>query len=205
MIKLFLAGEDASSAGTTDANMLALSGTANNSLNLASLDGVPGFFAGAAIHMMTPTTTPIVEIQETLPIQQTQPITQKTQPITQILQTAPITIDNGASGEINRASAQAVIFEGTNGTLRLDDASAFAGQVSGLTGADAIDLADISDGANTKATFSGNADGGTLTVTNGSQTANITLLGDYLTSGWTLSSDGHGGTLVVDPLPSRLS
>ena len=25
------------------------------------------------------------------------------------------------------------------------------------------------------------------------------MLGDYLKSGWTLSSDGHGGTVVVDP------
>ena len=71
--------------------------------------------------------------------------------------------------------------------------------ISGLTGADAIDLADISYGANTKATFSGNANGGTLTVTDGTQTANIALSGNYLTSGWTLSSDGHGGTVVVDP------
>ena len=30
-------------------------------------------------------------------------------------------------------------------------------------------------------------------------TAQIALLGDYLGSGWTLSSDGKGGTVVVDP------
>ena len=110
-----------------------------------------------------------------------------------------ITVANGATVEIGGVSAQSVTFAGTTGTLKLDDAPAFTGQISGLTGTDAIDLADISYGANTKATFSGNANGGTLTVTNGAQTANITLLGDYLTSGWTLSSDGHGGTVVVDP------
>ena len=57
----------------------------------------------------------------------------------------------------------------------------------------------MSYGANTTATFLGNANGGTLTVTDGTHAAHIALLGDYLTSGWTLSSDGHGGTIVVDP------
>ena len=120
-------------------------------------------------------------------------------PIIQIQQTQPVTIDNGGTAEISGASSQAVTFEGATGTLKLDDAPAFTGHISGLTGADAIDLADISYGANTKASFSGNANGGTLTVTDGTQTANIALLGNYLTSGWTLSSDGHGGTVVVDP------
>ena len=45
----------------------------------------------------------------------------------------------------------------------------------------------------------GNANGGTLTITGGTHTANIALEGNYLSSGWTLSSDGHGGTIVVDP------
>ena len=122
-----------------------------------------------------------------------------TTPIIQIRQIQPITIDNGGSAEISGASSQAVTFEGATGTLKLDDAPAFTGHISGLTGADAIDLADVGYGANTRATFSGNANGGTLTVTNGTQTANIALLGNYLTSGWTLSGDGHGGTVVVDP------
>jgi hypothetical protein len=38
-----------------------------------------------------------------------------------------------------------------------------------------------------------------LTVTNGTQTAEINLTGDYLASTFTASSDGHGGTTVVDP------
>src|SRR4029077_1948201 len=45
---------------------------------------------------------------------------------------------------------------------------------------------------------SGNA-GGTLTVSDGTHTAKITLLGDYSLSTFTPSSDGHGGTSVVDP------
>ena len=48
----------------------------------------------------------------------------------------------------------------------------------------------------------GNATGGTLTVTDGTKTAHIALSGDYLSSTWTLSSDGKGGTTVVDPTVS---
>jgi hypothetical protein len=110
-----------------------------------------------------------------------------------------ITVTDGATVVIDGVSAQSITFAGSTGTLKLDDGIAFTGQVSGLTGSDALDLANVSYGANTTASFSGNAEGGTLTVTDGTDTAQIALLGNYLTSGWTLSSDGHGGTVVVDP------
>ena len=76
---------------------------------------------------------------------------------------------------------------------------AFTGEVSGLAGSDAIDLADVSYGIQTQVTFLGNASGGTLTITDGIHTANIALQGDYLSSSWNLASDGNGGTIVVDP------
>ena len=178
VIQRFLQGDDVSGDGTTDVNTLSLNGSAVSHLDPTLSDGgLPDTFAGVTVDTTAPTTMPIIQIQ----------------------QTQPITIDNFGTAEIRGASSQAVIFEGATGTLKLDDAPAFTGQISGLTGADAVDLADISYGANTKATFSGNANGGTLTVTNGTQTANIALLGNYLSSGWTLSSDGHGGTVVVDP------
>ena len=60
----------------------------------------------------------------------------------------------------------------------------------GLTGSDALDLADVSYGANTTATFLGNTNGGTLTVTDGTHTANIALEGNYLSSGWTCPAMG---------------
>ncbi len=114
--------------------------------------------------------------------------------------TAPsVTVAEGASVEIDGISAQSVTFTGTTGTLKLDDSLAFTGQVSGLAGSDAIDLADISYGIQTQVTFLGNASGGTLTITDGTNTANIALNGNYLSSTWTLSSDGNGGTVVVDP------
>ena len=110
-----------------------------------------------------------------------------------------LTITNGAELELFGPSTANVSFSGTTGELKLDDLLAFTGRISGLTAADALDLSDINYGVSTKASFSGNTKGGTLTVTDGSHTAKIALVGNYLTSGWTLSSDGNGGTVVVDP------
>ena len=113
---------------------------------------------------------------------------------------ALLTIVDGASAQVEDPSAQSVSFQGPTGTLKLDDAGAFAGQVSGLSGSDALDLGDIKYGANTTATYLGNSSGGVLTVSDGTHTANIDLVGNYLSSSWDLSSDSHGGTMVVDPV-----
>ena len=120
-------------------------------------------------------------------------------PIIQTQQSQPLTIGDGGTAEISGVSSQAVTFEGTTGTLKIDNSVGFTGQISGLVEADSLDLADVQFGANTKASFVGGVNGGTLTVSDGSHTANIKLAGDYLGSGWTLSSDGNGGTTVVDP------
>ncbi len=115
----------------------------------------------------------------------------------------PKIVATGGLVTFDGISAQGVTFEGTTGTLKLDEAVAFTGQVSGLAGSDALDLTDISYGPNTTATFLGDAIGGTLTVTDGTDTANITLQGNYLSSTWDLSSDGSGGTIVVDPVAAN--
>jgi hypothetical protein len=66
-----------------------------------------------------------------------------------------------------------------------------------MTGSDAIDFADINFATIQTPTFqNSSSSGGTLTVTH---TANIALLGNYLASTFGASSDGHGGTSVVDP------
>jgi hypothetical protein len=64
-----------------------------------------------------------------------------------------------------------------------------------------IDLRDITFSNITTETFTQN----TLTVTDGTHTANLTLLGQYSTANFTLSSDGHGGTLITDPPGSATS
>ena len=111
----------------------------------------------------------------------------------------PITIAAGATVEISSAYAGAVTFAGDIGTLVLDNSASFAGTVGGMTGNDTIDLADIDPLKAQQPSFSGIASGGTLTVTDGTNTANIALLGNYLASTFTPSPDGHGGTNLVDP------
>jgi hypothetical protein len=46
------------------------------------------------------------------------------------------------------------------------------------------------------------ASGGKFTVADGTHTANIALLGNYLASTFVASSDGHGGTYVVEHTPA---
>ena len=43
------------------------------------------------------------------------------------------------------------------------------------------------------------ASSGTLAVSNGINTANINLLGQYMTANFHVSNDGHGTTFVSDP------
>jgi hypothetical protein len=74
--------------------------------------------------------------------------------------------------------------------------------VAGFGEEDKLDLTDIAFGSSTTANFveAANNTSGTLTVTEGSDTANIVLLGQYVTGNFSLASDGHGGTLVTNAL-----
>ena len=101
-----------------------------------------------------------------------------------------------------------VTFDGTTGTLELAHARTYSGKISGfsLTGGTSLDLVDIGfTGGVTKATFGGSATSGVLTVTSGAEVAKINLVGDYRSSVWTLSTDGHGGTKIVDPIKAASS
>jgi hypothetical protein len=99
-------------------------------------------------------------------------------------------------------SEKVTFLAGATGTLELADAVAYTGKVTGFstTGKTTLDLTDITfTSGTTKATYSGTTASGVLTVTDGTHTAKITLVGDYTGSTFTVSSDGHGGTKVVDP------
>ena len=126
-----------------------------------------------------------------------------TDAVTAIDPSQTISITAGADVEIDGGAQQSVDFTSTTGTLKIDNSIEFTGQVSGLSGSDTLDLADISYGPNTSVTLLGNMTGGTLTVSDGTRVANIALRGDYLSSSWTLSSDGSGGTNVVDPVATN--
>jgi enterochelin esterase-like enzyme len=111
----------------------------------------------------------------------------------------PPNIGAGETLEVISAYSSQISFAASTGTLDLLNSLSFAGTVAGMTGQDTIDFADIDPTKVQHPTYSGTASGGTLTVTDGSHTANIALLGDYMASTFVTSSDGHGGTNVVDP------
>jgi hypothetical protein len=112
----------------------------------------------------------------------------------------PVTVAAGTTVEISSAYAGAVIFAADTGTLQLDNSASFTGTVAGMAGTDTIDFADINPTKMQPSSYSDTAaSGGNLTVTDGAHSANIALLGNYLASTFVASSDGHGGTNVVDP------
>jgi hypothetical protein len=111
----------------------------------------------------------------------------------------PSTISAGETLEVISSYSGQVLFAASTGTLELLNSSTFAGTVAGMTGQDTIDFADIDPTKVHQPVYSGTASSGTLTVTDGSHTANIALLGNYMASTFVTSSDGHGGTNVVDP------
>ncbi|MHC6151678.1 hypothetical protein ACVSQB_07765 [Bradyrhizobium elkanii] len=115
------------------------------------------------------------------------------------------TIAAGATLELTGASNAAVTFLGSTGTLKLDNSASFTGTVAGMTGSDTIDFANVNFATVQTPTFSGDSTHGTLTVTDGTVTATIALLGNYMASTFTASSDGHGGTSVVDPPAMQVS
>ena len=112
----------------------------------------------------------------------------------------------GGALELTSAFSGTVTFAGATGTLKIDNSSSFSGTIARqLAIGDVIDLTDITAGANATITYSGNNSPGTLTVSDGTHTTNISLQGNYSLANFTASSDGHGGTLVIDPPTSLIN
>lgn len=94
-------------------------------------------------------------------------------------------------------SGMAVTFAGTSGALlSLAAPEDFSGTVAGLAGQDKLDLGDINGASVQTPSYAGTSSSGTLTVTDGTHTANIALLGNYLSSVFVAKGDGHGGTFI---------
>ncbi|MBR1172298.1 hypothetical protein JQ571_35395, partial [Bradyrhizobium liaoningense] len=118
----------------------------------------------------------------------------------------PVTLEQDAVLELTGAASSAVTFKAATGALVLDHSMQFTGTIYGLSGngdpssSNILDLKDISFGSGTKIAYSGDTSGGILTVSDAqNHTAQIKLAGDYTHSTFNLSSDGSGGTLVIDP------
>jgi hypothetical protein len=107
----------------------------------------------------------------------------------------------GGTLDLVSTFSETVTFGGASGVLELGHSQSYSGSIAGFskTGSTSLDLADIGFVSSAEATFSGTNTGGVLTVTDGTHTAHISLIGNYAKSTFTASSDGHGGTIVVDP------
>ena len=118
-----------------------------------------------------------------------------------------VTVDNGASVDINTPSIAAVTFAGSSGTPQNEQSPAFATPIAGPSATPQNDqspaLADTIGGFASQdqptlgySANSGNSGGAASTA------ANIALLGSYMASSFIASSDGNGGTLVSEAAPA---
>jgi autotransporter passenger strand-loop-strand repeat protein len=99
------------------------------------------------------------------------------------------------------AGTSQINFSSVGGTLQLDDSVHFSGTISGFGVPGGMDLRDIAFSSATTLGFTEAGDNlsGTLTISDGTHAANITLLGQYVAGNFTKQSDGNGRTLVTDP------
>ncbi|MBI2752540.1 MAG: type I secretion C-terminal target domain-containing protein, partial [Betaproteobacteria bacterium] len=108
------------------------------------------------------------------------------------------TISGAATLEFGAASDANVAFDaGAAGILKLDVSAAFTGTVSGFVAGDSLELGDIVYGSGVMVSYTANdaATGGTLIVSDGTHTSQITIAGQYEAAG--MQSDGQGGTHVA--------
>ncbi|MGX5844399.1 beta strand repeat-containing protein, partial [Mesorhizobium sp. ArgA1] len=110
------------------------------------------------------------------------------------------TIGNLSKLEFGGASSTDVTFaHDAAGTLELDDSFDYSGRIGGITNDDKLDLNDISFGAGTTVAYQASQDGsgGTLSVSDGSHSATLHLLGTYDAKGFRLADDGEGHAVVT--------
>jgi hypothetical protein len=109
-------------------------------------------------------------------------------------------IDGAATLEFAGASSAATTFDmGAAGTLKLDLSALFSGTVSGFAQGNKLDLVDIAMMNATSMNYAVSQDGsgGTLTVSDGTHTANIGLLGQYDPACFQATTDGDHGTIIT--------
>jgi hypothetical protein len=107
------------------------------------------------------------------------------------LKNADVQFDSSVS------SGQTITETGTDG-LTLNEAQSFAATISGFGTGDTIDATNFHAPPATTYNFVENiaGTGGTLTLQDGSLTANIQMTGDYSKSSFSLAPDSGTGTLV---------
>jgi autotransporter passenger strand-loop-strand repeat protein len=97
------------------------------------------------------------------------------------------------------AAGQAVSFTGSGGVLGIDNLAAFGAVIAGFGApGERIDLGGFVRSSAETATWIQSGTSGTLTVHDGGQTANLTLIGTYATGDFSVVDDGRHGTYVMD-------
>jgi hypothetical protein len=110
------------------------------------------------------------------------------------------TIGAGATLELAVADSGSVTFNSSTGTLILDGPSTFSGEIFNFTGNGSLSGSDQIDlkGINYNSVHDSYANG-VLTVTDGTDTAELNFNGSYTLANFKFASDGSGGTIVYDP------
>jgi autotransporter passenger strand-loop-strand repeat protein len=98
-------------------------------------------------------------------------------------------------------SAAVTFATSAGGILRLESSLTYSGLVAGFDKSDRLDFRDIAftSGVTSATWTQSGTTSGTLAVTSGTETATITLLGQYVAGNFHVRTDNHGGTLVTDP------
>ena len=110
------------------------------------------------------------------------------------------TIGAGTTLELTAADSATVTFQASTGMLKLDNPSTFVGEIfnftgnGSLSGSDQIDLRTINYNS-----VHDSYGTGVLTVTDGTNIANLHFSGSYTLANFKFASDGSGGTIVYDP------
>ena len=101
--------------------------------------------------------------------------------------------------ELGGSDAQTITFLGASGTLKLDNPGSFTGHIAGISGdGDVLDLTGFDNAATVS--YSGNASGGTVTVSEGSTTVHLTVAGSNIGTFVSAGLDSAGtGLLIHDP------
>jgi hypothetical protein len=108
------------------------------------------------------------------------------------------TIDGTATLDLEAAATINVVFgSGAAGTLKLGDSFHFNGTISGFGASDSIDLANVGS-ATASISYHENAagTGGTLAISDGAQTVELSLLGHYTADNFSIVPDQVTGVLV---------
>ena len=92
----------------------------------------------------------------------------------------PRIVNANQTVEVSGLATQGISFSSSTGTLIIDHSRFYTGTVSGLSGSDALDLRDIQFDSHTTVTFLGTANGGSLTVSDGTHGGNLAVLSSLL-------------------------